>query len=108
MKVIGDISKEDIKRSRHFDWENQVKILTHQTSHKESISLMKILGNKLLYSASDIREGSPFDIRIEQALNKIENTLQSDPTIDLTTYINEINELVCNRDVFLRSARCKK
>lgn len=107
LKVVGEISSKLSQPSRHFDWKNQVAILMSQATHKESLENLHALSEKLRYLASDVPGGSPQDSGIKQIFEEMTGQLQSDPAADLTNGFGELNSLLVQRDVYLRTARSK-
>lgn len=107
LKVVGEISSKLSQPSRHFDWKNQVAILMSQATHKESLENLHALSEKLRYLASDVPGGSPQDSGIQQIFDGMTGQLQSDPAADLTSGFGELNSLLVQRDVYLRTARSK-
>ena len=107
LKVVGEISSKLSQPSRHFDWKNQVAILMSQATHKESLENLHALSEKLRYLASDVPGGSPQDSGIKQIFEEMTGRLQSDPAADLTNGFGELNSLLVQRDVYLRTARSK-
>ena len=107
LKVVGEISSKLSQPSRHFDWKNQVAILMSQATHKESLENLHALSEKLRYLASDVPGGSPQDSGIKQIFDGMTGQLQSDPAADLTNGFGELNSLLVQRDVYLRTARSK-
>lgn len=107
LKVVGDISNKWSQPSRHFDWKNQVTILASLATHKESIERLNALSEKLRYSTSDTPGGSPQDSGIQKIFDFMTEQLRSDPAADLTNKFGEINSLLVQRDVYLRTLRSK-
>jgi len=107
LKVVGEISSKWSQPSHHFDWKNQVAILMSQATHKESLENLHALSEKLRYLASDVPGGSPQDSGIKQIFEEMTGQLQSDPAADLTNGFGELNSLLVQRDVYLRTARSK-
>lgn len=107
LKVVGEISSKLSQPSRHFDWKNQVAILMSQATDKESLENLHALSEKLRYLASDVPGGSPQDSGIKQIFEEMTGQLQSDPAADLTNGFGELNSLLVQRDVYLRTARSK-
>ena len=107
LKVVGEISSKWSQPSHHFDWKNQVAILMSQATHKESLEKLHALSEKLRYLASDVPGGSPQDSGIQQIFDGMTGQLQSDPAADLTNGFGELNSLLVQRDVYLRTARSK-
>lgn len=107
LKVVGNVSVKGSQPSRHVNWQNQVTILASQSTHKESLAKLRVLLEKLRYSASDVPGGSPQDAGIEQVFNVMSEQLQSDLTADITSQFAPINSLLAQRDVYLRIARSK-
>ena len=107
LKVVGEISSKWSQPSHHFDWKNQVAILMSQATHKESREKLQALSEKLRYLASDVPGGSPQDSGIKQIFEEMTGQLQSDPAADLTNGFGELNSLLVQRDVYLRTARSK-
>ena len=107
LKVVGEISSKWSQPSHHFDWKNQVAILMSQATHKESLENLHALSEKLRYLASDVPGGSPQDSGIKQIFEEMTGRLQSDPAADLTNGFGELNSLLVQRDVYLRTARSK-
>lgn len=107
LKVVGDISYKWSQPSHHVDWQRRVTILTFQATHKESLEKLHALSEKLRYSASDVPGGSPQDSDIERIFDVMTAQLQSDPAADLINGFGEINSLLVQRDVYLRTARSK-
>ena len=107
LKVVGEISSKWSQPSHHFDWKNQVAILMSQATHRESLEKLHALSEKLRYLASDVPGGSPQDSGIKQIFEEMTGQLQSDPAADLTNGFGELNSLLVQRDVYLRTARSK-
>ena len=107
LKVVGEISSKWSQPSHHFDWKNQVAILMSQATHRESLEKLPALSEKLRYLASDVPGGSPQDSGIKQIFEEMTGQLQSDPAADLTNGFGELNSLLVQRDVYLRTARSK-
>jgi len=107
LKVVGDISAKWSQPSHHVNWQSQVTMLTSLSTHQESLAKLRMLLEKLRYSASDVSGGSPQDAGIEEIFNVMSEKLQSDPTADLTSHFSSVNGLLAQRDVYLRSARSK-
>ena len=107
LKVVGEISSKWSQPSHHFDWKNQVAILMSQATDKESLENLHALSEKLRYLASDVPGGSPQDSGIKQIFEEMTGQLQSDPAADLTNGFGELNSLLVQRDVYLRTARSK-
>jgi hypothetical protein len=107
LKVVGDVSNKWSQPSHHVNWQGKVAILASQATHKESLAGLNSLSEKLRYLASDVSGGSPQDSGIEQILSAMSAQLQSNSAVDLTVRVGEINSLLTQRDVYLRTARSK-
>ena len=107
LKVVGEVSSKWSQSSRHVNWQSQVTMLTSQSTHQESLAQLRVLLEKLRYSANDVPGGSPQDAGIEEIFNLMSEKLESNPNADLTSHFSGINGLLIQRDVYLRSARSK-
>lgn len=78
-----------------------------QATHRESLEKLHALSEKLRYLASDVPGGSPQDSGIKQIFEEMTGQLQLDPAADLTNGFVNLNSLLVQRDVYLRTARSK-
>ena len=107
LKVVGDISNKWSQPSHHVNWQGLVTILASQAIHKESLAGLNALSEQLRYLASDVPGKSPQDSDIEKIFSAMSTQLQANPAVDLTVGLSEIDSLLTQRNVYLRTARSK-
>lgn len=104
---IDEVASSSSNTSNHVVWQGQLTSLSSISSNKDSRATLQRLSEKIRYSASDVYGGAPQDSQISDAVADISNAIASQNDIDISGIASNIEILVAQREVFLRSARGK-
>lgn len=105
--VVGNVAKQYSSPSKHIYWQREIQGLSSATPDGQLKNSLANLAEKLRYTASDVLGGSPQDGQIDGEIKAIVNLLAAKNSANVQNKITQIEVLMSQRDIFLRSARDK-
>ena len=103
--VISNVAAQYSAPSNHIRWQRALQGFREISVDSKTQSSLEKLAEKFRYAASDIPGGTPSDEKIDLAVNSIGATLSYDGSANVTNQIHEIDVLISQRDIFLRTKR---
>jgi len=105
--VISNVETTGTAPSKHISWQSEIQGLCCATSDNTLKNTLDKLAEKLRYAASDVPGGSTQDSQIENEIQSISDLLAVNKTTDVQAHISNVEMLLQQRDIYLRSARNK-
>ena len=107
MNVVRHASEMSSGPSRHLVWQSDIQRFRAMSSDRKLAQVLDALAEKLRYLASDIPGGTPYDADIESAIRELGNRLGASQDNVMESHVREVEVLLDQREIFLRSARSK-
>ena len=105
MNVVSHVAEVHSIPGRHLKWQSDIQRFRTMSPDKKITRLLDVLAEKMRYLASDIPGGTPYDAEIENAVQAFGDKLGISEDNVIESHVREVEALLDQREVFLRSAR---
>jgi len=107
MNVVSHVAEVHSMPGRHLKWQSDIQRFRTMSPNKKTTRLLDALTENMRYLASDIPGGTPYDAKIESAVDAFGDKLGMSEDSVIESHVKEIEALLGQREIFLRSARNK-